>query len=242
MHTTIAVLLGVLGFSPAAGKEVVNLENIQCPAGGKHATQSYVPIRANGCGPQGLGFGRFFKHVIDTDRNSATKCCNVHDTCYSICGMERSVCEEEMSACLEEVEANSETKVSRWYWRNTKRLMIKAITTFGTKYFNRAQSGGCECVSSDVDDKARYALHAHNFTTPEEFADLTQGEMTASDLGNELWGLVLGNRGKIQQHQGKGAFTKAKGKAVKIVKAVTHTVTTAVKSIAKAITGWFSSW
>ncbi|KFD63274.1 hypothetical protein M514_10849 [Trichuris suis] len=75
-------------------------DKYSCPQGLRLVrNQSAAVPLSNGCGTYGVTIPR---NLIPL----TTACCDVHDICYSTCGMQRRVCDRQFNFCLDRVCAN----------------------------------------------------------------------------------------------------------------------------------------
>ena len=138
----VGVVLAALAVACAAGP-------VKCPSG-KRPTQSAAPLVSNGCGAAGMAI------KIDTGDADVTPCCDVHDACYSLCGVARQRCESEFDKCLK---AKCKTARQKQQCESGVQMMTAGASMMGGSFFEQAQQAGCACVAAD-DAKAAYGPHA----------------------------------------------------------------------------------
>ncbi|KAG2379530.1 hypothetical protein C9374_006647 [Naegleria lovaniensis] len=62
----------------------------------KTARQNYRPT-PNGCGPQSQMVVSMISNVVARE---FIQCCNIHDVCYSSCGIPKAVCDNQFRECM----------------------------------------------------------------------------------------------------------------------------------------------
>jgi hypothetical protein len=82
-----------------------------------------------------------------------TYCCDRHDACYAICGINKQYCETEFTACMNRM--CDTTFSSNKQCRDAAQTYSMGVTLFGSAAFDDTQKWACECVPFDQ-AKQRY--------------------------------------------------------------------------------------
>ena len=126
------------------GASFVDLGHAQGPipvvcTDGMTPVQNDFPVTSNGC--TGADF-------IELDgEEDFTSCCDEHDACYQICGLNKKKCDHKFWECMEHLcesvfpENKKCKKAANIYYLGT--------STLGNSFYEDAQSDHCMCVESD---------------------------------------------------------------------------------------------
>uniref|UniRef100_A0A5S6R5F8 Group XIIA secretory phospholipase A2 n=1 Tax=Trichuris muris TaxID=70415 RepID=A0A5S6R5F8_TRIMR len=116
-----------------------------CPAGTRLTTNNSAPLpSSNGCGTYGVTIPRPLLPMI-------TACCDVHDLCYSTCGVRRRVCDRQLNFCFDRVCASVTQQPPRFLDSDPDacwvmaRLFDALVKNLGCRAFLKAQAMHCYC-------------------------------------------------------------------------------------------------
>lgn len=131
LHTLSLVLVISISFSPFVSAFQ------ECPTNQVHVQNSRSVI-SNGCSKPS-----FIK--VDGEEDF-TKCCDLHDACYEMCGSEKTYCDEDFKACMRKM-------CSTVYFQNGKCDSAADAYAIGTMMFGHSghlasQESHCECIDS----------------------------------------------------------------------------------------------
>jgi len=113
---------------------------------------------SNGCGAHGI--------KINVN-NDIEECCDLHDACYSICGISRDFCEQQFDKCLKQkcrnFNNNNNNNNNRHGIKNeqncleTINLLTMGSSMFGCQSFVSSQNESCIC-SDHTNNKMFYDI------------------------------------------------------------------------------------
>ena len=107
-----------------------------CHKGETLVQRAGFDLESNGCSKPD-----FFKIEGEED---FTFCCDRHDACYQICGIDKNFCESEFQKCLNHL-------CTRNFKKNDKcsgaaNAFVMGVQMFGQSGFLESQESACQCV------------------------------------------------------------------------------------------------
>lgn len=124
---------------------VVDCE-LHCPDGFRRYPNIHHRPSANGCGSYGI---EDYTHVMP----ALTECCNRHDYCYDICGIDKSVCDKDFEKCVKKLCSRTNLELSETEQANLHQacesvttIMYSSTVVFGCPAFLKSQHKACVCI------------------------------------------------------------------------------------------------
>lgn len=121
------------------GKYVAPCPSFTCSAGEKPAPKKDFVFTANGCGTADLPISA---------RAEFEECCNRHDACYSVCGMDKATCEKRLKKCMKAKCKAHWDPHQRDECQSTAQLLSIGANMITCPAYQDAQAEACECVPS----------------------------------------------------------------------------------------------
>ena len=147
-----------------------------CPAGFR-PVQSAAPLSSNGCGAAGMNI------KVDTGGVELAECCDVHDACYSMCGVPKAECEKEFKQCMETKCRQAPTEAAKSSCKQGAAMYAMGAAMMGQQFYDDAQAAGCTCVKAGdaAAVRAAYAPHLERVVANSPPSDATRGKRVDRD-------------------------------------------------------------
>jgi len=95
---------------------------------------------SNGCGTASFR--------VDVEEQ-LTPCCDIHDACYALCGVERDRCDSDFATCLGKA-CNGKKSCLQ-----SVGMLTSGVSMFGCSAFMATQKDNCECIADRAEAEKR---------------------------------------------------------------------------------------